>query len=202
LADDGTAITMEESEIKTPVTEAGIVAERHVLIEQAFTVWRYARAHSLRETFAYLKGKEAPFIVQFFKYGLCGFIAFITHNGVAFWLSRTVFPAMPSLPAAAGLTQDALGDNQAYANWAALAVSNIVAYVTNVLWVFTGGRHHRVIEFVIFTAINVVSGAAGIFAGPMLRGVLGTSWWIAQATLIVTSALVNFVCRKFLVFKH
>ena len=67
---------------------------------------------------------------------------------------------------------------------------------------FTGGRHHRVIEFLIFTAINVVSGAAGIFAGPMLRGVLGTSWWLAQASLIVTSALVNFVCRKFLVFKH
>ena len=173
-----------------------------MLIEQALLVWRYARTHPVRETLQFLKGKESPFLVQFLKYGLCGFIAFITHNGVAFWLSRTVFPAMPGLPDAAGLSQDALGDNQAYANWLALGVSNIVAYVTNVLWVFTGGRHHRVIEFLIFTAINVVSGAAGIFAGPMLRGVLGTSWWLAQASLIVTSALVNFVCRKFLVFKH
>jgi putative flippase GtrA len=164
-------------------------------------VWRYAAAHSLIETFHYLKSKEAPFVVQFFKYGICGAVAFVTHNGIAFWLSRTVFPSMAGLQAAAALSQLQMARNQIYANLVALAVSNLVAYLTNVFWVFTGGRHHRVIEFIMFTAVNVISGTAGILSGPYLREHLGTSWWIAQATLIVTSTLVNFVCRKFVVFQ-
>ncbi|MGI8604819.1 MAG: GtrA family protein [Verrucomicrobiales bacterium] len=164
------------------------------LRRQLHLVWRFALTHRWQETFAFLKSKDAPFVVQFLKYGVCGGIAFISHNGVAFWLSVTAFPAIE------GLDQTALAKNQIYANIAALAVSNLVAYITNVLWVFTGGRHHRVVEFLMFTAVNVVSGLAGILLGPYLRAHLGTSWWIAQVTLIVTSALVNFVCRKFFVF--
>jgi putative flippase GtrA len=53
----------------------------------------------------------------------------------------------------------------------------------------------------LFSLINVVSGVAGIFAGPFLREALQTGWWAAQLMLIVTSALVNFICRKFIVFK-
>ncbi len=179
---------------QTTMGEPKVTIARRKLHSQFQLVWHYALTHRWQDTIAFVKSKEAPFIIQFFKYGVCGGIAFVTHNGVAFWLSLNVFPAMQ------GLDQATLAKNQIYANIAALAVSNLVAYVTNVLWVFTGGRHHRVIEFMMFTAVNVISGLAGILLGPFLRAHLGTSWWIAQVTLIVTSALVNFVCRKFFVF--
>jgi putative flippase GtrA len=185
-----------------PTNNAELTAPRPSLGSQVAIVWQYATTHSCRETFHYLKSKEAPFVIQFIKYGVCGFIAFVTHNGIALWLSRTVFPSMAGLPAVAALTQAQMARNQIYANLVALAVSNLVAYLTNILWVFTGGRHHRVLEFIMFTAVNVISGAAGILSGPYLREHLGTSWLIAQATLIVTSALVNFACRKFYVFQR
>ena len=164
------------------------------LTAQIGQVIEHYRTHSLGETVRFLTSKEAPFIVQFAKYGFCGGIAFITHFGIAFWLSKTWFPSFDGLPMAV------LKQNQIYANLVALAVSNLVAYVTNVLWVFTGGRHSRLVEFLIFSAVNVVSGTAGIFAGPWLRDIIGTNWWIAQVSLIVTSTLVNFICRKFFVF--
>jgi putative flippase GtrA len=105
-------------------------------------------------------------------------------------------------PAFEGLPQQELAHNQIMANVVALALSNMVAYVTNVLWVFTGGRHNRWIEFGLFTLVNAVSGLAGIFAGPFLRVHLPIGWTVAQAALIITSTLVNFVCRKFLVFQR
>ncbi len=164
------------------------------LTAQLGQVVAYHRTHRLGETLAFLASKDAPFIVQFAKYGFCGGIAFITQNVIAYWLSKTYFPAFDGLPVAV------LKQNQIYANLVALAASNLVAYITNVLWVFTGGRHSRLVEFLIFSAVNVVSGTAGILAGPWLRDVIGTNWWVAQASLIVTSTLVNFVCRKFFVF--
>jgi len=162
---------------------------------QVQTVWAFARRHTVRETYAFLISKEAPFIVQVAKYGFCGVIATIVHNGVAWWLSLSVFPAFE------GLEPAELQRNQINANLVALAVSNVVAYVSNALWVFTGGRHGRGVEFLLFSTVTLISGLAGILAGPFLRASLGTNWWIAQLTMIITAALVNFVCRKFFVFQ-
>lgn len=162
---------------------------------QSLYVLRYVFTHTWEESFRYLKSTEAPFVVQFVKYGFCGVIALVAHNAAAWWFSRHTFPAFDGAPA------ETLKWNQIYANLCALPIGNVVAYATNAVWVFTGGRHGRWVEFLLFTLINVISGAAGIFAGPYLRDSLGTDWWVAQATLVVTSALVNFVCRKFLVFQ-
>ncbi len=170
-------------------------AARRGFAGQIAEILTHLRTHSLAQSFVWIKGKDAPPLVQFVKYAFCGGVAFVVHNGVAYLLSRTVFPAFDGLSAAE------LSKNQIHANLVALAVSNVVAYVTNVLWVFTGGRHSRAKEFFLFSLVNAISGVAGIFAGPALRDNLGTNWWIAQASLIVTSTLVNFVCRKFFVFQ-
>jgi putative flippase GtrA len=166
------------------------------ILLQIADVWRFVRTHRPIESYRYLISKEAPFIVQFAKYGCCGLLAFLVHNGTAWWLSRTIFPAFH------GLEQQVLARNQIYANLVALGISNVVAYVTNVLWVFTSGRHNRLVEFGLFTLVNAISGLAGIFAGPFLRQHLPIGWVAAQAALVVTSAIINFVCRKFLVFQR
>jgi putative flippase GtrA len=95
-----------------------------------------------------------------------------------------------------------LAANHVYANVIGLAVSNVVAYLTNVRWVFTRGRHGRATEFLLFTAVNAVSGSAGLLVGPFLRAHTTMNWWIAQGALIITCVLVNFVCRKFVVFQR
>lgn len=165
------------------------------LIAQSRHVLRFLFSHPPLETFHYFKSKEAPFVVQFAKYGFCGVVATVTHTAMAWWFSQHWFPAFEGAP------RDVLKWNQIYANLWALPIGNVVAYVTNAIWVFTGGRHGRWTEFGLFSLINVISGVAGIFAGPFLRDALHTGWWIAQLMLIVTSALVNFICRKFLVFQ-
>jgi putative flippase GtrA len=166
------------------------------LASQVREVWGFVRTHRLGESYRYFISRDAPFVVQFVKYGCCGVVAFLSHNVTAWWLSRTWFPAFEGLP------QEVLARNQIHANLVALALSNLVAYVTNALWVFTGGRHHRWVEFGLFTLVNAISGAAGIFAGPFLRAHLPIGWTVAQVALILTSTLVNFVCRKFLVFQR
>jgi len=164
------------------------------LLAQTVHVMRHVLTHPPLESFYYLKSKEAPFVVQFAKYGFCGVVATVSHTAMAWWFSRHWYPAFDGAPS------EVLKWNQIYANLWALPVGNVVAYVTNAIWVFTGGRHGRWVEFGLFSLINVISGVAGIFGGPFLRDALGTGWWMAQLMLIVTSALVNFVCRKFFVF--
>lgn len=157
-------------------------------------VWRFVTTHRLAESWRWLVSKEAPGVVQFAKYGVCGVLATLAHNVAAWWFSRTLFPAFDGAPL------ETLKWNQIRANLLALPIGNVVAYVANALWVFTGGRHRRSVEFLLFSLVTLLSGAAGILAGPWLRGWLGTGWWAAQLTLIVASVLVNFVCRKFIVF--
>ena len=64
------------------------------------------------------------------------------------------------------------------------------------------GRHSRVREFTFFTLIAFASFCAGLFGGPFLIHKFGINSHLSQVGLVVTSALVNFVCRKFLVFKR
>ena len=165
------------------------------LVGQSLFVLRFALTHSPLATLRYINSKDAPFVIQFAKYGFCGAVATLSHNAAAWWFSTHWFPAFHGAPT------DVLKWNQIYANLWALPIGNLVAYATNSLWVFTGGRHSRLKEFTLFSLINLVSGLAGILAGPALRDALHTGWWIAQLMLIVTSALVNFLCRKFLVFQ-
>ena len=81
-------------------------------------------------------------------------------------------------------------------------VSNTLAYVSNALWVFTGGRHHRFKEFLLFSVVSAFSFGAGLVAGPQLIKWFGISTHLAQASFVVTAAMVNFVIRKFFVFKQ
>jgi putative flippase GtrA len=74
-----------------------------------------------------------------------------------------------------------------------------VNYFFNIAFVFTTGRHSRLREFALFILVSLLSFAAGLFCGPFLIS-RGLDPWLAQGGLMVSSALVNFLCRKFLVF--
>lgn len=86
------------------------------------------------------------------------------------------------------------------ASLSSFLAANVLAYVTNVKWVFRGGRHRRATEFLLFTALASVGFAAGLGVGvrEILNGSGGS--WQASLFLVITSAAVNFVTRKFVVF--
>ena len=85
-------------------------------------------------------------------------------------------------------------------NLIAFIFSNIVAYSSNLLIVFQGGRHSRVKEFLMFSSISFIAMIPALVLGSLaiLKGI-ETPW--AQLIFVITSAMVNYLCRKFLVFK-
>jgi putative flippase GtrA len=157
--------------------------------------WRFYREHGLWKA---MHSKDAPWIIQFGKYGLCGAAALVVHNAIVIWLSHTSF-----LPAVESLVddRDIRARNQFINNLIAFPFGTLAAYTTNALWVFTGGRHSRRREFIYFTVIGLASFLAGLAAGPLLVKLFGVPFTVAQLGFVVSSALVNFLARKFFVFK-
>ncbi len=165
------------------------------IVAPALHALAFIRMHGLWKS---LHMKEAPWLIQFGKYGVCGVAAVVAHNALVYLINAYWIPF--TMEAAPDLTDAKRSNNQIIANLIAFPFGNIVAYGLNAAWVFTGGRHHRVREFLYFTAISFVSFLAGVLGGPIFVR-FGLDPHYAQLGLIVTSALVNFVCRKFFVFK-
>ncbi len=150
---------------------------------------------------AKLNSKDAPPLLQFIKYGLCGVAATVIHQGVFALLSATINPALD------GMTVNGLPIDDATRYWNSIINNSIafipsclLAYITNVLWVFKPGKHSRTAEVAMFFGIAAVAFAAGLFGGPMLIKWYGIPTWMSQLTFIFTSFLVNFICRKFFIF--
>ena len=91
--------------------------------------------------------------------------------------------------------------NAVFSNISAFFVSNTVCYIINRLFVFRPGRHHVVIEFFLFLAVSAVS----MVIGTTLMGVLIQHFSVettyAFGANIFSSLAINYVMRKFFVFK-
>lgn len=146
----------------------------------------------------WLKSREAPVTFQFLKYAILGVLTTLVQHGLFTWFSHTWFPAHDYLVEGGipGLVKE---KNAVLSNLLAFPVAVIFNDAANVLFVFTPGRHSRLREFGLFIGISFGTFAAGLLSGPILIS-RGLDPWIAQAALVITSALLNFVCRKFLVF--
>ena len=158
--------------------------------------------------------RDAHPIFQFIKYGLSGGAATTVHMTLFFLLTLTLFPALTGedpfvkvfglfgVDFAVHDISDAVRSTRSmYANAVAFVFSNMVAYLINVLWVFKRGRHHWAVELLLFYAVSSIS----FFPGTALQGGLvrwtGMETSYAFVACLVTSTLINYVCRKFLIFK-
>ena len=147
--------------------------------------------------------RNAPVFVQFVKYGVSGVLSMAVLLAIVLGLSATVIPALDWSTIDGEPISDTLRQrNLVINNIIAFPFSNFAAYLLNVWLVFTPGRHSRSRELGIFTLISGISFFAGLFGGPLLIARFGIPTFFAQLSFAVTSALVNFVCRKFIVFKH
>ena len=147
-------------------------------------------------------------VIQFIKYALAGGMATITHIVIFHLIGWKVFPSLQEKDHAVRIFKLDIREvndytrarNSMIGNCLAFLLANMVAYITNVLWVFQGGRHHIVIEILLFYAVSGIS----VFLGTMLMGILikrfGLLTTYAFGTNIFSAVMINYAVRKFFIF--
>jgi putative flippase GtrA len=153
--------------------------------------------------------RKASLPVQFIKYAISGCAAVAVHTVFFYLFAWLIVPALKPDDIFVRIFNLAVGDigdairarNAIIDNWLAFIFSNFAAYILNITWVFEPGRHHRAVEIIIFYAVSAIS----IFVGSAVMGLLiryvGSSTTLAFGAEIVAAALVNFVVRKYFIFK-
>lgn len=162
----------------------------------------FLRQNDLATILARIRRRDVPWVIQLLVYGCCGAAATVLNVGLVVILSRTLIPAYENmLVAGSPITDELRARNLLINNTIAFVVTNFFVYFINILLVFQRGRHHPFFEFIYFTLINGVSFLISQIAGPWLIHQFGVPTNIAILTNAVVSALINFVARKFFVFK-
>jgi putative flippase GtrA len=148
-------------------------------------------------------------LIQFIKYALAGGLATITQIIIFHLVGWKLFPALQEKDHAVQffkLSIEQVDDsrrarNSMIANTIAFMVANMVAYITNILWVFEGGKYNVVIEILLFYAVSGVS----VFLGTVLMGILikrfGMLTTYAFCANIFTAVMINYAMRKFFIFQ-
>ena len=141
--------------------------------------------------------ENPPLWAQFFKYGICGILSLLLTYCVVFYVQYK-WPAY--------LDAKTLGTAQMQKNMTVVLVSafipvNFFAYMTNRFFVFTPGKYSLMRELVIFTLVSALSLAGGEI-GKRIIIHYGYGAGIATAAFAISSAVVNFLARKFIIFKN
>ncbi len=155
----------------------------------------------------FLRHDAGP-LSQFVKYAVAGGMATAVHILLFFLLGWRILPCLTPddimvrllqvTPAHVPEARRAL--NAAFATATAFAFSNAVAYTLNVLFVFKAGRHCRWIEIGLFYAVSGVSMLTGTALQSVLIARYEVMTTIAFGSNIMTSLLINFMVRKYLIF--
>ncbi len=151
---------------------------------------------------------DAGNIIQFVKYAISGCIATLTHITVFHLVAWKIFFALQAddwfvrllhLPIQE-LDDDTRSRNSMKGNGVAFLISNLVAYLINVYWVFVPGRYHWIIEISLFYLVS----AAAIVIGTALMGFLirrfGMLTTYAFGSNLFAALMINYAMRKFFIF--
>lgn len=164
-----------------------------MIIREIERAWTFFRKEGFKTT---LLSRETPFLIQFGKYGVCGVVSVLVLLA-ATWSSRALFPESFSMD----LDPDQRAFNNSVVHFIAFVPSNFTAYALNRWLVFTPGRHSARKELALFTIISLLSFSLGEVLPAWLVSAYNVPNAIADISFVVSSALVNFACRKFLVFE-
>lgn len=160
-------------------------------------------------TIAKLLSHEAGPAAQFVKYAVVGGIATATHVAIFFCCGWFLLPCLTQDDIAVrllGLTAPAIPEaarawNAGWCNAIAFLFSNTVCYLLNRLFVFVPGRHHWALECLLFFAVSGVSMVLGTAIQTYLIATHGMQTTMAFGANLVTSLLINYAMRRFVVFK-
>lgn len=163
---------------------------------------------TLKSLAAQFSSKESNAFIQFVKYGMCGGVATAVHVFIFFLLAATIVPALTEddfIVKFFGVAPARIGDklrarNFIINNVAGFMVSNLTAYILNILWVFKRGKYHWVIELLMFYVVSGTSIFAGTVAGTILIRCFSLTTFFAFAVNMITSVMINYVLRKYFIF--
>jgi len=154
-------------------------------------------------------GREAGAMVQFIKYALGGGMATLTHIVLFHLAAWKLFPCLQKNDWAVELFNLSVEEeddstrsrNSMIDNIMAFIFSNMVAYLINIYWVFEPGRHTFFVEIGLFYLVSCVS----LVIGTSLMGYIikryGVRTTYAFATNIFMALMINYMMRKFIIFK-
>ena len=148
-------------------------------------------------------------IWQIFKYGIIGVLATVINLAVAEVCAAWVWPCLGENDVFVkylGFSSTAVSDATratlaVYCNLVGFLFANVICWVLNRKYVFTPGRHHWAVEYLLFLAgsgFAILCGSAAIWALVRYQGMQTTYSFIIN---VVVSVAVNFVVRKLFVFK-
>lgn len=146
--------------------------------------------------------------IQFLKYAMSGGIALAVDMITFFLIAWLVFPALTEgdfLVRIFNLQIEPVAEsvrtlNFILGNAIAFVVSNMTAYILNILFVFKSGKHNRLKELGLFYLVSGISVGLGVLIGVVLIrgfGMSTTSSYVAKA---VSTTLINYAARKFFIF--
>ncbi len=146
---------------------------------------------------------------QFIKYSLAGALATAVDILIFYLVAITLLPSLnPGDPAArllglriAPIAESARSTHYVWGKVIAFMFSNLTAYLVNIRWVFTPGRHKRAVEIALFFAVSTTSFVLGTSLGWLLIRLAGLPTTHAYVANGLASLAINFAGRKFVVFK-
>lgn len=148
-------------------------------------------------------------IWQIFKYGVIGVIATVINLVVAELCAAYVWPCLGPddlfvmhFGFSSAAIDDALRAELAvYCNFVGFFIANIVCWLLNRRYVFTPGRHSPFVEYLYFLAGSGFAIACGSVVIWVLVRYYGMQTTYSFVINVLVSVSVNFVVRKFFVFK-
>lgn len=159
--------------------------------------------NDLKTIFTRVRNRDVPPLVQFLVYATCGVAATVIHQGLVAVLSATVLPAMKGMVIDGEVLPEALRKhNLLLANTIAFPCGAIAAYITNILFVFTPGRHSKATEMFLFFGVAACGFFPGLWIIDFLVGRYAVPSSFAQLAFVFTSFIVNFAMRKLVIFKN
>lgn len=156
-----------------------------------------------------LRKRALAVILQFIKYGICGGVATAIHIAVFFLLGWFCFPCLTQDDLVVRLFKLTVGeiDESKRGVFALICstcgfiVSNVVCWVLNRMFVFTPGRHSKIVEFLLFFSASGLSLLIGSAVQTLLIAKFGCQTSYSFGANILSSLMVNFAARKLIVFK-
>lgn len=146
--------------------------------------------------------------LQFFKYSVCGGTAMAVDMIVFFLVAWLLFPALTENDVLVRLFKLDIVVVPTYlrtinfclANGIAFMLSNLTAYILNVLFVFKAGKHRRRKEVGLFYLVSAISVGIGVGFGAVLIQGFGLSTSFSYVAKAISTTLINYAARKYIIF--
>ena len=150
------------------------------------------------------------FLWQLFKYGVIGVLSTLVQTGVFYTLACSCLKCLKTddvavrflgLTPAIGIDDTTRSLYFAAATAIGFVLANIFCWVLNRKFVFTPGKYRWYVEFALFFSAAATATVIAISLSSLLIGYLGLMTSLAVIIEVVTSFIINFIVRKFFIFK-